>query len=328
MQYRILGKTGFRVSKVALGCWQLGGTWGSGFDERLASKLLHKAVDKGINFFDTADVYENQKSEAAVGRFIKKIDKKLFVATKCGRSLNPHVDESYTPKVMRRLVERNLKNLGVDCLDLIQLHCPPPAVYYRPEIFGEFEILKAEGKIHNLGVSVEKVEEGLKAISYDNVTTIQIIHNMFRLRPTELFFKEAASKNVGIIVRVPLASGMLSGKFGKNSKFGKGDHRQFNRDGAGFDKGETFSGVPYAVALKAVEEIRKQFPRVKNLAPYAIKWILMHPEVSTVIPGASKPSQIPSNVSSVEIPDFTKEQLSAIRSTYDSLIKPHVHHLW
>ena len=245
VKYRRLGKTGFEVSEISLGTWQVGGTWGSGFDDANAEAILEDAVDRGINFIDTADVYENRQSEAAVARVVQRRSERVFVATKCGRFINPHVDEGYTSEALRGYVEASLRNTGFEALDLIQLHCPPTTVYYRPEIFELFDNLKAEGKILNLGVSVEKVEEALKAIEYPNVTTVQIIFNMFRQRPSELFFREAARRDVGVIVRVPLASGLLTGRYDKTTTFGEGDHRHFNRDGAAFDKGETFSGIPF-----------------------------------------------------------------------------------
>ena len=222
----------------------------------------------------------------------------------------------------------SLKNTGLECLDLIQLHCPPTEVYYRPEIFELFDRLKDEGKIKNLGVSVEKVEEGLKAIEYPNVNTVQIIFNMFRQRPSELFFEQVRKKDVGVIVRVPLASGLLTGKFSSDSTFDKDDHRNFNRDGAAFDKGETFSGVPFDVGLQAVDELKKVFPQRENLAPMALRWILDFPEVSCIIPGASKVEHLKSNLEAAELPQLTKNEKSAVNEIYDKYIKKHVHQLW
>ena len=229
MKHRKLGKTGFDISEISLGTWQVGGTWGSGFDDANADSILNAAIDSGINFIDTADVYENRQSEAAVARVVRGRSERVYVATKCGKFIDPHTNVNYTVDALRGYVESSLKNTGFEALDLIQLHCPPPEVYDRPELFGLFEDLKAEGKILNLGVSVEKIDEALKAIEYSNVTTIQIIFNMFRQRPAELFFQEAARRDVGIIVRVPLASGLLTGKFDKSSTFSEGDHRQYNR---------------------------------------------------------------------------------------------------
>ena len=328
MKYRKLGKTGIKVSEISLGTWQVGGKWGSGFDDILAEHIINEAIDAGVNFIDTADVYEAGASEAAVGRVVKSRSEEVFVATKCGRQINQHVNEGYTVEVLRKYVEDSLKNTGLDCLDLIQLHCPPTEVYYRPEIFELFDRLKDEGKIKNLGVSVEKVEEGLKAIEYPNVNTVQIIFNMFRQRPSELFFEQVRKKDIGVIVRVPLASGLLTGKFSSDSTFDKDDHRNFNRDGAAFDKGETFSGVPFDVGLHAVDELKKVFPQRDNLAPVALRWILDFPEVSCIIPGASKVEHLNSNIKAAELPPLTDKEKVAVNEIYDKHIKKHVHHLW
>jgi len=328
MKTRRLGKTGFEISEVSLGTWQVGGTWGSGFDDDLAEGILERAVDAGVNFIDTADVYENYQSEAAVGRVVRRRSERLYVATKCGRFIDPHVSEGYTPEALRSYVEKSLANTGLDALDLIQLHCPPTEVYYRPEIFELFDRLKDEGKVRNLGVSVEKVEEALKAVEYPNVTTVQIIFNMFRQRPAELFFREARKRDVGIIVRVPLASGLLTGKFRRDTVFGPEDHRTFNREGAAFDKGETFAGIPYDVGLEAVDELKALFPDADNLAPYALRWILDHPEVSTIIPGASKPEHLASNLSASAMEPLDSQTRARIDAIYEARIRPLVHQLW
>jgi aryl-alcohol dehydrogenase-like predicted oxidoreductase len=328
MNYRILGKTGFKISELSLGTWQLGGRWGDPYSKVTADKILNTAIDSGINFIDTADVYNGGMSEISIGKLLKSRSEKIYVATKCGRRLHPHVSESYQPAVLKKFVEDSLKRLKMESLDLIQLHCPPTEVYYRPEIFGLFDKLKEEGKIHHLGVSVEKVEEALKAIEYENVTTIQIIFNMFRQRPADLFFHEAAKKNIGIIVRVPLASGLLTGTYSKSTAFGKDDHRTYNREGSAFDKGETFAGIDYETGLSAVEKIRELFPGIVNLAPIALKWVLMHDEVSCVIPGASRPEQVVLNDSALKFPDLSADQMMAIREIYSSKIKPLVHQLW
>ncbi len=328
MNYRKLGKTGFEVSEISLGTWQVGGVWGDDFSHSNAEKILNSAVDAGINFIDTADVYGDGESEKAVGRFVKSRSERIFVATKCGRQLNPHVNEAYQPAVLRKFVENSLKNMGLETLDLIQLHCPPTEVYYRPEIFELFDRLKEEGKILNLGISVEKVEEALKGIEFDNVTTVQIIFNTFRQRPAELFFEQAKKRNIGVIVRVPLASGLLTGKFSKQSTFTTGDHRNFNRNGEMFDKGETFSGIDYETGLAAVEELKALFPNETNLAPIALKWILQHDAVSTIIPGASRPEQVLSNVASLDFPDLSAEQIAEMNAIYGKNIKSLVHHLW
>ncbi|MCB0599045.1 MAG: aldo/keto reductase [Lewinellaceae bacterium] len=328
MNYRRLGKTSFNISEISLGTWQVGGKWGDDFSHDTADRILNTAIDEGINFIDTADVYGGGESEKAVGRVVKSRSERIYVATKCGRQLNPHTNEAYQPKVLRGFVEASLRNMGLETLDLIQLHCPPTAVYYRPEIFGLFERLKEEGKILNLGVSVEKVEEALKAIEFPNVTTVQIIFNLFRHRPSELFFPRAKAKDVGIIVRVPLASGLLAGKFTRASTFGEEDHRHFNREGKAFDKGETFSGVDYNTGLQAVAELQELFPGRENLAPVALRWVLLFDEVSCVIPGASKVEQVLSNVSAGQLPALSVEQVEGVKRVYEKYFKKTVHHLW
>jgi len=324
MEKRILGKTGFEISEISLGTWQVGGKWGDKFNHANADRILNTAVDHGVNFIDTADVYGDGESEKAVGRLIHSRSERIIVATKCGRKLNPHVDEAYQPAVLRKFVEDSLKSMNLETLDLIQLHCPPTETFYRPEVFELFNDLKKEGKILNMGVSVEKVEEALKAIEYDNVTTIQIIFNMFRQRPASDFFQAAAKKNVGIIVRVPLASGLLTGKFTPSTVFNPDDHRAFNRHGEAFDKGETFAGIDYLKGLNAVEEIKKLFPADSTLATVALKWILMFPEVSCIIPGASRPEQILSNLKASELPDLSKDQMEGIKQIYEQYILPDV----
>jgi aryl-alcohol dehydrogenase-like predicted oxidoreductase len=328
MKYRKLGKTGFDVSEISLGTWQIGGRWGSDFSFENAEKILETAVDQGINFIDTADVYSSGLSEKAVGSFLKKHSERLFVATKCGRQINPHIDQNYTPQLLRKFVENSLQNMGLETLDLIQLHCPPTETYNRPEIFAEFDKLKTEGKILNLGVSVEKIEEAQKAIQYENVTTVQIIFNLFRQKPAELFFAEAQKRNIGIIVRVPLASGLLTGQYSNNTLFEAGDHRNFNRNGEHFDKGETFSGVDYSTAIEAVGNLKGAFPENENLAEVAIRWILDHKAVSTVIPGASKPEQVIQNVTASARKALKETDNQVIKNIYSTKIKPLVHHLW
>lgn len=327
MNFKRLGKTGFHISTVSLGTWQVGGKWGQPFSHDNASEILDAAIEAGINFIDTADVYGNGESEKAVGKAIKRYKQRIFVATKCGRKLQPHIDEQYTLKALRKFVEDSLTNMQMECLDLIQLHCPPNDTYYRPEVFNLFEDLKQEGKILNLGVSVEKVEQAIKAMEYPNVTTIQIIFNMFRQRPTELFFDLAKKKDVGIIVRVPLASGMLTGKYTSQTAFEPGDHRKDNRNGELFDKGETFSGVNYEKGLLAVNELTEYFKN-QDLALIALKWVLMFPEVSTVIPGASRLTQLHSNIKAADIPNLTSEDMVFVRKVYEDHIKADVHQLW
>jgi aryl-alcohol dehydrogenase-like predicted oxidoreductase len=327
MNFRTLGRTGFEISEIGLGTWQVGGRWGTSFDNNNADLILNTAVDNGINFIDTADVYSAGLSEEAVGRLLKSRSERIYVATKCGRQINPHVNEGYTTDALRGYVEDSLRRLGVERIDLIQLHCPPTEVYYRPEIFGLFERLHEEGKIDKLGISVEKVEEALKGIEYSNVDTVQIIFNIFRQRPTKLFFEQANKRNIGIIVRVPLASGLLTGKFSESTTFGVEDHRHFNRDGAGFDKGETFSGVPYELGLKTVRVLEEHFPEYP-ITHLALKYILMFNAVSCVIPGASKPEQILANLNNENYPDLDLMQMGTLKKIYDELIREKVHHLW
>ncbi len=328
MNYRELGKTGFQISEVSLGTWQVGGGWGADFENATADRIINTAIDHGVNFLDTADVYGDGQSEAAVSRVVKSRKEEIYIATKCGRRLSPHTSAQYTPAALTGFVNDSLRNMGLETLDLIQLHCPPTDVYYRPEIFETFDRLMSEGKIRNLGVSVEKVEEALKAIEYPNVTTVQIIFNMFRLRPSELFFKEARRRNVGIIVRVPLASGLLSGKFGSGTRFKEGDHRNFNREGKAFDKGETFSGVPYEVGLAAVERLKTILPKESPMAAVALRWVLMFPEVTTVIPGASRDSQAEENARAADLAALSSAQMKEIQQLYDEMIRPYVHQLW
>ena len=328
MNYRKLGKTGFSVSEISLGTWQVGGKWGEPFSHANADNILNAAADAGINFIDTADVYGDGESEKAVGRLVRSRSERIFVATKCGRRLQPHTADAYQPAALRQFVEDSLRNMQLETLDLVQLHCPPTEVYYRPEIFELFDRLREEGKVQHLGVSIEKVEEGLKAIEFPNVETVQLIFNMFRQRPPQLLFKEVARHDIGLIVRVPLASGLLTGKFTPQTHFSADDHRNFNRDGAAFDRGETFAGVDYATGLEAVEELKKALPAHQHLAASALRWILMFDEVSCVIPGASSPEQILANLQAAALPALSTEQMQAVREIYDQKIKPLVHYSW
>ncbi|WP_460538427.1 aldo/keto reductase [Echinicola sediminis] len=328
MKYRILGKTAMSVSEVSLGTWQVGGGWGGSFDRKSASRILNTAIDQGVNFLDTADVYDDGQSEAAVGRLLKERSGEIFVASKCGRQIQPHINEGYQVEVLRNYVEQSLKNMQLECLDLIQLHCPPTAVYNRDELFELFDRLKDEGKIKNMGVSVEKVEEAKMAMKYPNVSTVQIIFNMFRQKPLEEFFPIAKEHNVGIIARVPLASGLLSGKMSLSSSFDKNDHRFFNRNGEAFDKGETFSGVDFEKGLTAVEELKSVFKGNETLASWALRWILMFDQVGTVIPGASNVDQVTSNVRAGSLPAITREKMELVQEIYEKRIKPDVHPMW
>jgi len=328
MKYRKLGKTGFEVSEISLGTWQVGGKWGAPFDDKKAERILNEAIDRGVNFIDTADVYSEGMSEAAVGRVVRQRSEYIYVATKCGRQINPHDNQHYTTKALRNYVEESLQRMKIERIDLIQLHCPPTEVYYRPELFGLFERLQEEGKIQHLGVSVEKVEEAIKAIEYPNVTTVQIIFNLFRQRPAELFFDLVRKHDIGVIARVPLASGLLTGKFTPNTTFDSGDHRNFNRNGEAFDRGETFSGVSYEQGLRAVESLKKLFPNTENLAPIALQWILSFPEVSCIIPGASKVEHLLSNIEAGGRTPLSQQQIDGMNKIYEEQIKPSVHQLW
>ncbi len=328
MKYRALGKTGFTVSEISLGTWQLGGGWGRSFDEEDAYRTLNLAIDQGINFIDTADVYSDGLSERAVGRVLRERKQEIVLATKAGRRLDPHTARGYTPENIEGFIDDSLKNTGMESLDLLQLHCPPTDVYYNPSLFKALDRIKQKGKIRHYGVSVERVEEALKAIEYEGVETVQIIFNMFRQRPAELFFRQAEDRKIGVIVRVPLGSGLLTGKFTKDTRFAKEDHRTFNRQGEAFDRGETFSGVPYEAGLDAVEELRKHFPQEDLLVQPALKWILMHSQVSCIIPGASRQEQVISNVKAAEYPDFSPEKMDAVRRIYDKYIRHYVHHCW
>jgi aryl-alcohol dehydrogenase-like predicted oxidoreductase len=328
MNYRTLGKTGFRVSEISLGTWQVGGKWGEPFNEKSAENIINSAIDNGVNFIDTADVYSGGLSEKVIGKVLRERKPDVKVATKCGRRLNPHVAEGYNADNIRAFVEDSIKNIGVEALDLVQLHCPPTEVFYRDEAFYALEELKTQGKILHYGVSVEKVEEALKAIEYPGVETVQIIFNMFRQKPAEVFFKEAKKKDIGIIVRVPLASGLLTGKMSRETVFSEKDHRFFNRNGESFDKGETFSGVDYELGLKAVEELKNTFKERSELANIALRWILMFEEVSCVIPGASRPEQITSNLNAAKLSSLNEDEMLKVRAVYEKYIRSEVHNLW
>lgn len=327
MNKRILGKTNVKVSEIALGCWQLGSKWGDPFSSEVARDTLEAATENGINCFDTADVYQDGLSEKAIGEYLKEVDVKPFVITKSGRRLNPHNAEGYNEENIRKFVDDSRKNMDLESLDMVLLHCPPTDVFYNPKVFQVLETLKTEGKIKNYGVSVERIEEGLKAMQYEGVSAIEIIFNMFRLRPMELFFEQAKINNVAVIVRVPLASGLLTGKFTKETTFGKDDHRTFNRNGEAFDKGETFSGVDYQLGLQAVEELKKLF-KTDQLAPYALRWVLMFDAVSIVIPGASRKEHIINNAKAANLEPLTEEQMNGVKDIYNKYIKQTVHNIW
>ena len=327
MQYRELGRTGWKDSAGSLGDWAIGGTWGA-VDDKESIAALHTAVDLGVNFFDTADVYGDGRSERLLKQLRQDRDEEIIIATKAGRRLDPHVAGGYNRQNLTAFVERSLKNLGVETIDLLQLHCPSPAVYYMPETFGILDDLLQDGKLRYYGVSVEKVEEALKAIEYPNVQSIQIIFNIFRQRPSELFFPEARRRQVGILARVPLSSGMLTGKMTPESSFEADDHRTFNRQGESFDRGETFSGVDFQTGLDAVEELRALLPEGMTMAQFALRWILMFDAVTCVIPGAKRPSQAEDNALAADLPPLSQETMIRVKEIYDHLIRDQVHHYW
>ncbi|MCG3118541.1 MAG: Aldo-keto reductase YhdN [bacterium] len=327
MEYRELGRTGWQVSTVSFGAWAIGGTWGT-VDDRESMAALHRALDLGVNFFDTADVYGDGRSECLLARLRRERPEKFYVATKTGRRLNPHVASGYTRQNLTMFVERSLKNLETEAIDLLQLHCPPTEVYYMPEVFGVLDDLVSTGKLCYYGVSVEKVEEGLKALEYPNVQSVQIIFNIFRQRPADLFFSEAQRRKVGIIARVPLASGLLSGKFTRASTFAPDDHRAFNRHGEAFDRGETFSGLDYEVSLKAVEALRPLVPPNWTMAQMALRWILMFSEVTCAIPGAKHPAQVEENLTAANLSPLSKALMAGIRDLYNHYARSQVHQYW
>ena len=330
MQYRELGRTGYKVSAISFGAWAIGGTWGDVRDEESLA-ALHRALDLGVNFFDTADVYGDGRSEqllARLRRLRRERSEPFYVATKAGRGLNPHVASGYTKQNLTMFVERSLQNLEVEALDLLQLHCPPTDVYYMPEVFEALDGLVQTGKLRHYGVSVEKVEEALKAMEYPNVKTVQIIFNMFRQRPMDLFFGEARRRQVGVLARLPLSSGMLTGKLTRTSTFESGDHRQGNRNGEWFDRGETFSGLDYETGLQAVEQLRALLPEGMTMTQMALRWILMFPAVTCAIPGAKRPSQAEENIGAADLPALSEETMSRVREIYERLVRPQVHHYW
>ena len=327
MEYRELGRTSWKVSTISFGTWAIGGTWGD-VDDKESLAALNRALDLGVNFFDTADVYGDGRSERLLAQLRKERHEPFYIATKAGRRLDPHTADGYNQNNLTAFVERSLKNLGTDTLDLLQLHCPPTEVYYMPEVFGVLDNLVKAGKLRYYGVSVEKVEEALKAIEYPGVQSVQIIFNIFRQRPADLFFTEAQRRRVGILARVPLASGLLTGKLTHASQFAPDDHRTFNRHGEAFDRGETFSGLDYEIGLKAVEALRPLVPPGQTLAQFALRWILMFPAVTCAIPGAKRPQQAEENILAASLPPLPDETMAKIKEIYDQSVRPHVHHFW
>jgi aryl-alcohol dehydrogenase-like predicted oxidoreductase len=327
MKYRTLGRTGWKVSEISFGAWAIGGAWGD-VDDQESLTALHAALDGGVNFFDSADVYGDGRSERLLARLKRDRKEKFYIATKAGRRLPAQTPEGYSRKNLTAWIERSLKNLNTDALDLLQLHCPPTVVYYMPKVFGILDDLVQAGKLRHYGVSVEKVEEALKAIEFPKVQSVQVIFNIFRQRPAELFFAQAQKKKVGILARVPLASGMLSGRITRDSKFAKDDHRAFNRHGEAFDHGETFSGVDFEAGLRAVAELKSLVPKNATMAQLALRWILEFPAVTCAIPGAKRPAQVAENVATSDLKPLPTATMKKIRALYDAEIRPLVHHYW
>jgi aryl-alcohol dehydrogenase-like predicted oxidoreductase len=327
MQYRALGRTGWNVSTVSFGAWAIGGTWGD-VDDAESKRALFRALDCGVNFFDTADVYGDGRSERLLRDLRTGSSQEVLIATKAGRRLSPHTAAGYDRANLTAFVERSLTNLGVPAIDLLQLHCPPTDVYYQPEVFGVLDDLVTAGKLRFYGVSVERVEEALKAIEFPGVQSVQIIYNALRQRPADLFLGEARRRKVGVLARLPLSSGMLSGKMNARTHFASDDHRAFNRNGEAFDRGETFSGIPYDLGLRVVEELRPLVPEGVSMAQWALRWILMNEGVTCTIPGAKRPDQVVENARAADLPPLSPETLLAVRAIYEAKIKPLVHPYW
>jgi aryl-alcohol dehydrogenase-like predicted oxidoreductase len=328
MEQRPLGRTGWNIAVIGFGAWAIGGdAWGL-TDDATSLRTLHRAIDCGVNFVDTADVYGDGHSERLVAQVRRERSEQIIVATKAGRRLNPHVAEGYDRENLGAFVERSLRNLQTEALDLLQLHCPPSRVYDMPEVFGALDDLVAAGKIRYYGVSVERVDEALRAITYPNVQSVQIIFNMFRLKPAEQFFAAARQRQVGVLARVPLASGLLTGKLSRESRFDRHDHRNYNRRGESFDQGETFSGVEYETGLQAVEELRSLVPDGATMSQLALRWITMFPEVTAAIPGAKTPEQAETNVRAADLPPLDVATMRRVEAIYDRYVRPQVHHRW
>jgi len=327
MEYRELGTTGYRVSAISFGAWAIGGSWGA-VDDAESVAALHRAIDLGVNLIDTADVYGDGHSERLIAQVLKERGEQVYVATKIGRRLDPHVAGGYSAANLTTFVERSLRNLGTEALDLVQLHCPPTPVYDDAAVFGALDELQRTGKLRAYGVSVETVEEAEKALTHLGVQSVQIIFNMFRLKPAEHFFDLAQRRRVGILARVPLASGLLTGKIGPDSSFAEDDHRNFNRYGQQFDQGETFSGVDLDTAFAAVEELRPLVPGGASLAQLALRWILMFPAVTCAIPGGKRPSQVEENVAAAALPPLDAATMQAVQAIYDRHIRHLVQARW
>ena len=327
MRYRPLGRTGWQVSEVSFGAWAIGGAWGPP-DDTASMAALHAALDRGVNFLDTADVYGDGRSERLIARLRRERRESFHVATKAGRRLAPHVAVGYTYDNLAAFVDRSRNNLEMDTLDLVQLHCPPTDVYYQPAVFDALERLRTEGRLAWYGVSVERVEEGLKALEYPGVQSVQIIFNVFRQRPADRFLAAAADRGVGVIARLPLSSGLLTGKLTRGSAFAADDHRSFNRHGEQFDRGETFSGIDYETGLALVDELQPLVPAGVTLAQWALRWILMFPQISCVIPGGRTPAQVVENAAASELPPISTEAMRAVDELYATRVRALVHQWW
>jgi aryl-alcohol dehydrogenase-like predicted oxidoreductase len=327
MEYRALGRTGYEVSAISFGAWAIGGTWGH-VDDAESLRTLHRALELGVNFFDTADVYGDGHSERLLARLRRERREPFWVATKIGRRSNPHTAQSYTRDNLTSYVERCLKNLGVSALDLLQIHCPPTDVFYMPEVFGILDDLVQAGKVRFYGASVERVEEGLKALEYPGLQSLQIVFNILRQRPIEHLFPRALERKVGILARLPLSSGMLTGKLTRATQFHAEDHRSFNREGAAFSKGETFSGFDYDKGLAVVEKLKAVTPPGMTLVELALRFVASFPAVTCSIPGARRPEQVEQNVKAGQKGALDPELVRMLASIYESDVKPTVHHLW
>ena len=326
MKYREFSNLGWKVSEIGIGCWAIGSEWGDVSVED-AKEALYSSIDNGINFFDTADVYGDGRSEKIISEVLKNSNEQIYVATKAGRRLNPHNADGYNLKNIESFIDRSLSNLGVDIIDLVQLHCPPSEICGKPETYEMMDEIVKKGKIKYYGVSVEKVSEALDAIQYPNVKSIQIIFNIFRQKPSEIFFEEAKKNNVAIIARVPLASGLLTGKMNNKSSFPENDHRNYNINGDAFDVGETFSGVNFSKGLEAVEELKKIKPEGFSLTDLSLKWILSHPEVTVVIPGAKNKVQAEQNIKASDLNEINSVK-NSIAEIYNNYFKKDIHSNW
>ena len=327
MKYRKFSDLGWNVSEVGLGCWQIGWCWGD-VTEQDARDLLKKSLDEGINFFDTSDTYGDGRSEKFLSEIIKSTSEKIYVTTKLGRRIRgTNYPKGYKQEPMEEFIDRSLMNLGIECIDLLQLHCPPSEIISKKETFEMMDKKKKKGKVANYGVSVHKISDAMEAIKNPNVKSIQLVFNIFRQKPTEIFFNEAKKKNIAVIVRGPLASGLLTGEINRDTKFAENDHRNYNIKGEAFDIGDTFSGVNFEKGIEAVEQLKKIVPDNFSLSTLALKWILSHDAVSVVIPGAVNKSQVKINAGTSDLDDIS-DIIPKINSIYDELIKADVHNRW